>query len=203
MSFYEDRVLPRLISAGMKNKAMAKHRPRIPALARGRVLEIGMGSGLNIPYYGPDVDHLFGLEPSAVLRAEAADQLAAARFPVDVLDGVAERIPLEDKTVDCVVSTWTLCSIPGLDQSLLEIRRVLKDGGQLLFFEHGRAPDPGVARLQDFLAPVFRGLVGCNPNRRIDTAIEAAGFRFDTIERAYLDGPRFIAWHFIGQATPR
>jgi len=203
MGCYGERILPRLIDAGMRNKAMARYRPRIPALAHGRVLEIGLGSGLNIPHYGPAVRHLFGLEPSAHLRTLAQGAAAGAPFPVDLLDAGAEQIPLPDQSVDCVVSTWTLCSIPELDRALLEVRRVLRAGGQLLFFEHGRAPDRAVARLQDWLAPAFRGLAGCNPNRALDAAIEGAGFRFESIERRYLEGPRFIAWHFVGQARPR
>lgn len=204
MGFYTDRILPRIISAGMKNKAMTKHRPRIPVLASGRVLEVGMGSGLNIPYYDSKVTHLFGLEPSEMLQAEAAERAATAGapFPVDFLAAGAENIPLERASMDCVVSTWTLCSIPELDRALAEIRRVLKPDGQLLFLEHGRAPDAAVARWQDRLAPVFRGLAGCNPNRQIDASIESAGFRFAEIERTYFDGPRFISWHFIGKATP-
>lgn len=203
MGCYSKHILPRLIDAGMRNKAMARYRPRIPALAEGRVLEIGLGSGLNIPHYGPAVRHLFGLEPSAHLRSQAASLAAAAPYPVELLDAGAERIPLDDGSMDCVVSTWTLCSIPDLDLALREVRRVLKPGGRLLFFEHGRAPDLTVARTQDWLAPVFRGLAGCNPNRAIDAAIEGAGFRFAAIERSYLEGPRFIAWHFVGQAVPR
>lgn len=121
---------------------------------------------------------------------------------MDFLSTGAENIPLERASVDCVVSTWTLCSIPDLDRALIEVRRVLKPGGQLLFLEHGRAPDITVARWQDRLAPVFRGLAGCNPNRQIDVSIEAAGFRFIDIERGYFDGPRFISWHFVGKATP-
>ncbi len=204
MGFYTDRILPRLISAGMSNKAMTKHRPRIPALASGRVLEIGVGSGLNIPYYSSQVTHLFGLEPSTVLQAEAAElaATAGAPFPVEFLTTGAENIPLERASMDCVVSTWTLCSIPDLDRALVEVRRVLRPGGQLLFLEHGRAPDAAVARWQDRLAPVFRGLAGCNPNRQIDASIEAAGFRFIDIERSYFEGPRFISWHFVGKATP-
>ena len=121
---------------------------------------------------------------------------------MELLAAGAENIPLDSGSVDTVVSTWTLCSIPDLAGSLAEMRRVLRPGGQLLFFEHGRAPDVAVSRWQDRLAPVFRGLAGCNLNRQIDTAIIDAGFRMVDIERSYLDGPRFISWHFVGQATP-
>jgi ubiquinone/menaquinone biosynthesis C-methylase UbiE len=185
----------------MRNKVMARYRPRIPGLATGRVLEIGIGSGLNFPHYSRNVTHLFGLEPSALLREQAADAALAAPFPVELLAAGAESIPLESRSIDSVVSTWTLCSIPDLEGALTEIHRVLRPDGRLLFFEHGRAPDAAVSRWQDRLSPVFRGLAGCNPNRQIDTAITAAGFRMAEIERRYLEGPRFIAWHFIGQAV--
>jgi SAM-dependent methyltransferase len=202
MSFYADRIMPRMIAAGMQNKAMRRYRPRIPPLATGRVLEVGIGSGLNLPYYGREVTRVFGLEPSALLRSEAEAAARSAPFPVELLAAGAESIPLDSASVDTVVSTWTLCSIPDLDAALGEIRRVLRPDGRLLFFEHGRAPDPSVSRWQDRLAPLFRGLAGCNPNRQIDASITSAGFRLIDIERAYLDGPRFISWHFIGQAAP-
>ncbi|MEQ1801602.1 MAG: class I SAM-dependent methyltransferase [Gammaproteobacteria bacterium] len=201
MSFYADRIMPRLIAAGMQNKAMNRYRPRIPPLATGRVLEVGIGSGLNLPYYTREVTRIFGLEPSRLLREQAEAAASSAPCPVELLSAGAESIPLESGSVDTVVSTWTLCSIPDLGAALAEMRRVLRPGGKLLFLEHGRAPDPAVSRWQDRLAPVFRGLAGCNPNRQIDTSIMEAGFRMLEIERAYLDGPRFISWHFIGQAV--
>lgn len=203
MGFYSEQIMPRVIAAGMKNKAMTRYRPRIPALASGTVLEVGIGSGLNLPYYTRNVTRLIGLEPSALLREEAAEAASEAVFPVELLAAGAESIPLESGSIDAVVSTWTLCSIPDLATSLAEIRRVLRPGGQFLFFEHGRAPDAAVSRWQDRLAPLFRGLAGCNPNRQIDADIVAAGFRMVEIERSYLEGPRFISWHFVGQATPR
>jgi len=202
VSFYSDQIMPRVIAAGMRNKAMTRYRPRIPALATGRVLEVGFGSGLNLPYYSRQVTHVFGLEPSALLRQEGAEAARGSPFPVELLAAGAERIPLGAGSVDSVVSTWTLCSIPELDAALAEIRRVLRPGGRLLFFEHGRAPDPSVSRWQDRLAPLFRVMAGCNPNRQIDTSITAAGFRLVDIERSYLEGPRFISWHFVGQAVP-
>lgn len=201
MSFYADRIMPRMIAAGMQNKAMTRYRPRIPSLATGCVLEVGIGSGLNLPYYRREVTRVFGLEPSGYLRQQAAEVARSVAFPVELLAAGAESIPLDSGSVDTVVSTWTLCSIPDLDAALGEIRRVLRPDGRLLFFEHGRAPDPSVSRWQDRLAPLFRGLAGCNPNRQIDVSIASAGFRLADIERSYLDGPRFISWHFVGQAV--
>lgn len=203
MGLYDRRLLPWLIDRGMRNPAMAKYRPRIPPLATGRVLELGAGAGLNFPFYGREVTHLFGLEPADWLRRRAAAAAARAPFPVTLLGSGAEVIPLASASVDTVVSTWTLCSIPGVEAALAEVRRVLRPGGRLLFLEHGRAPDADVARLQDRLTPALRGLAGCSPNRPIDRLIGDAGFRFGLIERTYFEGPRFIAYHYTGSATPR
>lgn len=200
MGLYQNRVLPWLIDRGMRNRVMAGYRPRTPARATGRVLELGVGAGLNLPFYTPAVTQLFALEPSDSLRDQAATLAASVPFPVSLLGSGAEAIPLESASVDTVVTTWTLCSIPDLAAGLAEARRVLKPAGRLLFLEHGRSPDPAVAQRQDRLAPVLHLVAGCHPNRSIDAAIEAAGFRFTAIERTYIEGPRFLAYHFIGEA---
>lgn len=202
MGLYQDKILPVLIARGMDNKVMRKYRPRIPLLARGRVLEVGLGPGLNIPHYTGAVTHLFGLEPSGALLGKAEPHAERAPFPVDFIEGGAEDIPLDSRSVDTIVSTWTLCSIAALESALEEMRRVLRPGGRLLFMEHGRAPDARVARWQDRLKPLFRCLAGCSPNLEMDRLIAAAGFRFAEIEKIYLDGPRFISYHYIGQAQP-
>ncbi len=200
MGLYQNRVLPWLIDRGMRNRIMASYRPRAPGRAAGRVLELGIGAGLNLPFYTPAVTHLFALEPSDSSRDKAATLAPLAPFPVSLIGAGAEAIPLENASVDTVVTTWTLCSIPDLAAGLAEARRVLKPDGRLLFLEHGRSPDAGVAQRQDRLAPVLHLLAGCHPNRRIDQAIEAAGFRFTAIERTYIEGPRFLAYHFMGEA---
>jgi ubiquinone/menaquinone biosynthesis C-methylase UbiE len=202
MSFYTGRILPWLIDRGMRNRAIAKYRPRIPPQAEGRVLEIGVGAGLNIPFYTNKVRHLFALEPADYLRANAAEAAVSAPFPVTLIGAGAENIPLESGSIDTVVSTWSLCSIPGVETALQEMRRTLKPGGRLIFMEHGRAPDAEVARLQDRLAPVFRLLAGCNPNRPMSELIADAGFRMTKLEASYLEGPRFIAYHYVGEARP-
>lgn len=202
MSLYQQRILPWLIDRGMRNKAMTKYRPRIPPLAQGQVLEVGVGAGLNFPYYTRSVQHLFGLEPADPLRESAAEVADSMPFPVTLIASGAEDIPLESGSLDTVVSTWTLCSIPQVELALREMRRVLKPGGRLIFMEHGQAPDADVARLQDRLAPALRLLAGCNPNRPIDRLIKDAGFAITHIEKSYLDGPRFIAYHFVGEARP-
>jgi ubiquinone/menaquinone biosynthesis C-methylase UbiE len=202
MSFYARRILPWLIDRGMRNKAMTAYRPRIPPLAEGRVLEVGVGAGLNFPYYTDRVRHLFALEPADYLRNAAADVADAMPFPVTLIGSGAENIPLASASIDTVVTTWTLCSIPAIEDALQEMRRVLKPAGRLVFMEHGLAPEPEVARQQKRLAPVFRALAGCNPDRPMDQLIAGAGFRITDIEAAYLEGPRFIAYHYIGEARP-
>jgi len=203
MGFYQRHILPHLIAGGMRNSAMAENRPRIAPRANKRVLEVGLGSGLNIPLYTDAVEHLFGLEPLEGLRERARPLAEAAPFPVELMDASAEDIPLEDNSIDTVVSTWTLCSIPDIETALLEMRRVLKPGGRLLFMEHGHAPDPEVVKWQKRLRPVFTRLAGCDLNRRIDALIEGAGFEFSSLDRNYLDGPRFLSYHYIGTATPK
>ncbi|UCG71478.1 MAG: class I SAM-dependent methyltransferase [Chromatiales bacterium] len=203
MGWYADRVLPALIARGMENKQMTKYRPLVPSLASGRVLEVGLGTGLNLEHYGDEVTHVFGLEPARKLLEQAAERAERAAFEVDLIEAGAEAIPLEDASVDTVVTTWTLCSIQDLDTALSEIRRVLKPAGRLLFLEHGRAPDAGVARWQDRLTPLSRPLLGCSLNRPMDRLIDAAGFRFSELRKEYFDGPRFISYHYVGQAQPR
>jgi len=202
MAFWNDSVLPRLIDRGMRNDFMAQHRNRAAPLATGRVLEIGFGSGLNIPEYTDQVEHLFGLEPSAVLCEKAEELVAEAPFPVDFLQTGAESIPLDSNEIDTVVSSWTMCSIPDIEQALQEIRRVLKPGGQFVFIEHGRAPEGSVSRWQDRLEPLTVPLLGCRLNRAMDEVIENAGFRMTDLEKAYMDGPKLISYHYIGQAVP-
>ncbi len=203
MGFWQEHVVPTLVLRGMQNKVITEYRPRIPPLADRRVLEVGIGNGLNIPYYGDDVEHLFGLEPSRKLLDDAGERADAAPFPVELIEASAEDIPLETHSIDTVVSTWTLCSIPAIETAMQEMRRVLKPDGRLLFIEHGRAPDAGVARWQNRLTPVFRALAGCRLNRVMDELIADAGFDLLDLEKSYLQGPKLLAYHYIGQATPR
>lgn len=203
MGFWSRHVQPRLIAGGMRNPAMAAERPGLIGRARGVVLELGIGSGLNLPHYAPGaVERVFGLEPDAWLREKTAAIAADAPVPVELLAAGAEAVPLPAASVDTVVSTWTLCSIPDLPAALAEVRRVLRPGGRLVFLEHGRAPDPGVARWQDRLEPAFIALAGCRPNRAFDRDLATAGFRCDQLAMEYLRGPRFLAFHYRGEAVP-
>ncbi len=192
-----------MIAGGMKNSVMTAQRPRIAPLATGRVLEVGLGSGLNIPLYTSDVDKLYGLEPLPALCSRAEPLALQADFPVELLAASAEEIPLDDNSIDTIVSTWTLCSIPNIEQALVEMRRVLQADGRLLFMEHGHAPDENVVKWQERLAPLFKSLAGCDPTRKMDRLIGDAGFRISELETGYFDGPRFLAYHYVGEARPR
>lgn len=201
MSFYQRHVLPRLLDFAMRQKQMLPFRRRVIGAAEGTVLEIGIGSGLNLPLYGASARVVIGLEPSPELLRMARARAARASVPVELLEASAEAVPLEDASIDSVVTTWTLCTIPDAPRALAEMRRVLKPSGNLLFVEHGRAPEPGVARWQDRLDPLWRRVAGgCHLNRKIDDLISASGFRIDALENARLPGPRTHTFLYEGRA---
>jgi ubiquinone/menaquinone biosynthesis C-methylase UbiE len=202
MSFYNDRVLPRLLNLAMRNKDLQAYRRRLVPAAEGRVLEIGIGSGLNLPFYGPGVTEVVGLDPSAPLLRMAGGQAAGSGVRVRLLEGSAEGIPLEDAGFDTVLTTWTLCSVRDAGAALAEIRRVLKPAGHLLFVEHGSAPDAGVARWQDRLTPLWKPIAGgCHLNRPIETLIRHAGFGLPDLHAGYMAGPRPFTFIYEGRAS--
>lgn len=204
MSLYQRYVLPRLVHASMRQPRFLPYRRRAVQAARGCVLEIGVGSGLNLPLYSQDVTHVIGLEPSATLLAKAREASASAGRPIELVEGTAEAIPLETGTVDTVVTTWTLCTIPDVAAALAEVRRVLGPDGRLLLVEHGRAPDPRVTRWQDRLTPLWRRIAGgCHLNRPIRDLVEGAGFRVEQLETGYMEGPRPMTFTYEGSARPR
>jgi ubiquinone/menaquinone biosynthesis C-methylase UbiE len=203
VSLYQRHVLPRLLHFAMRQAPLLPFRERVLGAAEGRVLEIGIGSGLNLPLYGPHVRIVIGLEPSPELLRMARDRAAAARVPVELLEASAEAVPIASGSVDTVVTTWTLCTIPDAARALAEMRRVLKPGGALLFVEHGRAPEPGVARWQDRLDPVWSRLAGgCHLNRPIAALIADGGFHIDALAHARLPGPRTHTFLYEGRARP-
>jgi ubiquinone/menaquinone biosynthesis C-methylase UbiE len=203
MSFYNDVVLPRLCHLVMGNQRLVPYRERVIGSAEGRVLEIGIGSGLNLPFYRPAVREIVGLEPVPQLIAMARQVAERTPIPVTFIQESAEAIPLENDTVDTVVTTWTLCTIPQAYRALDEMRRVLKSSGRLLFVEHGLAPDVGVRRWQNWLTPAWKRIGGgCHLNRPIRTMIENAGFRLDRVESAYMPGPKPFAFIYEGSAQP-
>jgi ubiquinone/menaquinone biosynthesis C-methylase UbiE len=201
VNVYEKYLLPWLIHWGMRSKVATAERRRVIPLASGTVLEVGVGSGLNLPFYGPKVQRLYALDPSRELWKMARKRVREVSFPVEFLAASAERIPLEDRSVDTVVSTWTLCTIPDPWLALSEMRRVLKPEGQLIFVEHGRSPDPGVEAWQNRFTPVWKRVAGgCHLNRPIDALIADAGFDIMQIERGYRRGPKPMAYLYKGLA---
>jgi ubiquinone/menaquinone biosynthesis C-methylase UbiE len=201
MSFYQRHVLPRLLYMAMRQEALLPFRQRVVSAAEGRVLDVGIGSGLNLPLYVPAVRTVIGLDPSEELLRMARERAAAAPVPVELLEASAEAVPLDAASIDTVVSTWTLCTIPDANRALAELRRVLKPGGTLLFVEHGRAPEPIVALWQERLDPLWRRIAGgCHLNRKIDDLISSSGFRVDTLANARLPGPRTHTFLYEGRA---
>lgn len=198
---YDRHILPHLIDLVMQAPMATREREELIPRACGEVLEIGAGSGLNIPYYHDQVSKLYALEPSARLVDKARPRAAKAAFPVEFLGLKGEAIPLPDATIDTVVCTWVLCSIAQVDVALSEMHRVLKPGGQLLFVEHGLAPTASLAAWQNRLTPLWSCCAGgCQLNRRPDALIEAAGFRLETLEQTYLEGPKLLTYHYKGLA---
>jgi ubiquinone/menaquinone biosynthesis C-methylase UbiE len=185
----------------MRTKQLAPFRERIGARAEGRVLEIGAGSGLNLPYYTDRVSEILGIEPHPTLLGMAA----AKRSPVPArwIDGSAEAIPLQSGSVDTVVTTWTLCSIPDVTAALREMRRVLRPAGLLLFVEHGLASEESVRRWQHRLTPLWKRIAGgCHLDRPIRGLIQDAGFNIASLEANYGEGPKPMVFIYEGSARP-
>ena len=203
MSFYGKWIFPRLVDITMRNREAMRYRSLIVPRASGTVLEIGVGSGLNLAFYGKSVEQLYGLDPSEELLAVARKKARDIAFPVDFLPHQSEEIPLNDHSIDTVVMTWTLCSIPDPLKALREMRRVLKPQGTLLFVEHGLAADARVQRWQNALNPLWSRISGgCNLNRKMDELISASGFRFMEIDMGYAKGPRPMRFMYWGRAEP-
>lgn len=202
-SLWARYALPRLTDLVMRGSAQAKERAKFVPLAVGTVLEVGAGSGLNIPFYGAAVRRLYALDPSNEIWRLARRRLTTAKFPIEYLGCPAESIPLADHAVDSVVSTWTLCTIPDPHAALKEMKRVLTAEGQLIFVEHGRSPEQAVRAWQDRINPAWKRVAGgCNLNRRIDDQLIRAGFRLSNIDRGYSEGPRVFGYLYKGVAVP-
>jgi ubiquinone/menaquinone biosynthesis C-methylase UbiE len=205
MSFYEDRVLPHLINLACSSKPTRKQREKIVPLAEGDVLEIGFGSGLNLPFYDSQkVRKIWGLEPSEGMRRKARPLDDASNADVEFIDLPGEEIPLQADSVDTVLVTYTLCSIPDASAALEGMRRVLKPGGRLLYCEHGIAPDENVRRWQRRLNPTWSKFSGgCNMNRDILGLIRESGFEITNDERMYIPGAKMLSYNFWGSAKIR
>lgn len=185
----------------MSNKEVARCRSQIIPEARGRVLEIGIGSGLNLPFYSSHVVNVCGVDPSRELLQMARKEAGSVVFPVELLNASAEDLPVESETIDTIVMTWTLCSIPDAGKALSEMRRVLKPGGELLFIEHGLAPEAKVRAWQDRINRPWRAVSGgCNLNREVDRLIASAGLAVQRLDTKYLRGPRMFTFTYQGCA---
>jgi len=203
MGFYADRVLPHIINLAMNTKAIKDERRRCLEHVQGSVLEIGFGTGLNLPHYPHTVTKVVGVDPSETSARLARARIAASPFPVELVGLSAERIPVPDAGFESIVSTFTLCTIPDVASALREMRRALQPGGRLYFVEHGRADDPNVERWQDRLNPIQQALFGgCHLNRCIARLIEDAGFEIERLDHGYLKGaPKFGGFLYRGVAT--
>lgn len=204
MSFYNEHILPYVINLAMRNRELRPYRERVLSQARGRVLEIGVGSGLNLPFYGSRVDEILGLDPAARLIAMAEYAASRSKIPVTLITGSAQAIPIDRCSIDTLVTTWTLCSIPDVGAALQEMRRVLKVGGQLLFVEHGLAPEESIRKWQNRLTPLWKRIGGgCHLNRPIRALIESAGFSILRLETGYVKGPSPMTFFYEGCAAPK
>jgi ubiquinone/menaquinone biosynthesis C-methylase UbiE len=203
VSFYRERVLPYVIHLSMQQPTVIPYRQRVISKADGRILEIGFGSGLNLPFYSATATHVIGIEPSPKLLSMAKKAIRPGVPSTELLEASAEAIPLDDRSIDTVVTTWTLCTIPDVTRALDEMRRVLKPEGRLLFVEHGLSPDAGVRRWQDRLNPVWKAVGGgCHLNRPIRKLIEGSGFRIDQMDTGYGKGPKPLTFMYEGVARP-
>ena len=202
MGFYVDRVLPRVTDLALSGREFARIRARVCAGLSGEVLEVGFGSGRNVPHYAAAVSRVRAVDPATAGRALAAKRVAASPVPVAYVGLDGEQLPLADETVDHVLTTWTLCTIPDVGRALAEMHRVLRPGGSLHFVEHGRAPQPRVARWQDRLTPIQRRVFGgCHLNRPIDELIERGGFAPTRLDTYFASGPKVFGHFLEGAAT--
>ena len=202
MNFYDRWVLPPILDLVMRQTQLEKYRREVVGATTGRVLEVGVGSGLNFPFYGKQVEIVFGIDPSPQLLAIARRRADVAGVRAELLQGFATAIPLSDSTIDTVVMTWTLCSITDPLAALREIRRVLKPDGKLLFVEHGLSPEPGVERWQHRLTPIWCRLAGgCHLDRKMDDLIRSAGFDLTELRTEYASGPRPMTYMYVGCAS--
>jgi ubiquinone/menaquinone biosynthesis C-methylase UbiE len=202
MGIYTDRVLPRVTDRLLRGEPIERLRAQAAAGLAGEVLEVGFGSGRNVPHYPAAVARVRAVDPAAVGRKLAADRVARSPVPIEYIGLDGQQLPLDDASVDHVLITWTLCTIPDAGRALAEVRRVLRPGGALHFAEHGRAPDPAVVRWQRRLNPLQRRLFGgCHLDRPIDELVRGAGLDLTELDAAYLEGPKPFSYIYRGVAT--
>lgn len=201
-SWYERTLLPYLLDFSCSLKPIQKQRMKVIPRARGRVLEIGIGTGLNLPFYDRTrISSIVGVDPGLLMHKLALKRSMQAGLKVELVGVSAERLPVEDASFDTVVSTYTLCTIPDPVAALKELRRALVPGGKLLFSEHGRAPDENVLKWQTRLQPFWMKVAGgCRMDRDIPALLEQAGFRPE-VQSRYIPGPRILSYHYWGEAV--
>lgn len=205
MGFYRDRVYPHIVQALGNPKPIDDIRRRMVHLAQGRVLELGVGPGVNFAYYDASkVSKVFALEPNPGMLRRAAAERRRVNVDVEFIDLPGEKIPLQAATVDTVVSTFTMCTIPGIEKALTGVRRVLRPGGQLIFFEHGMSPDSRVRKWQRRVEPFFKlAFEGCHVTRHIPSLITGSGFGIDRLDQGYMAPfPKSGTYCFWGVARP-
>lgn len=206
MGFYEKYIVPRIINVACGTKPISYQRRKVVPQAEGRILEIGIGTGLNLEYYDPSkVEKLIGLDPSEESWRIAGDRAKDLPFDVEFIGLPGEEIPLDANSVDTVLVTFSLCTIPEPEKALEGMRRVLRPGGKMIFCEHGAAPDAGVRKWQDRVNPVWKVVCGgCNLNREIPSIIESSGFKIGKLETMYLPStPKIAGFNYWGAAQAR
>lgn len=204
MGIYTERLLPRLIDITMRGRQFAEIRARVAAGLGGRVVEVGFGSGLNVPHYPRGVTEILAVDPSGAARRLAAERIAASSVPIGFVALDGQELPLPAASVDHVLSTWTMCTIPDLDRALAEVNRVLRPGGTLRFVEHGLSPDPRVTRAQARLTPIQRRLAGgCHLNRPIDEHVRRSGLELVRLTNYHMRGPKAFGYTYEGVAAKR
>lgn len=203
-NLYERYVLPTLIDKACGQPPMTELRARYVSQAVGHVLEIGIGSGLNLSHYGPEVSSVTGIDPAAELTVKAEQRAERIAAEVNVIGVSGEMLPVDNDEFDTVVCTWTLCSIPNPYRAVAEMRRALKPGGQLIFVEHGKSEEPNIAKWQRRIEPIWKKIGGgCHLTRRADDLLTDGGFHLREFESGYQPGPKFAAFMMHGIATPR
>ena len=204
MNLYNKHILPKVVNYVCKQKPTMKQREKVIPLAEGRVLEIGIGSGLNLSFYDASrVQQLTAIDPSEDMWKKNEINLNKLEYDFQFIKAFAENIPEDSNTFDSAVITYTLCTIPDTHKALEEIKRVLKPNGELIFCEHGKAPDAAIKRWQNFINPLWKRLGGgCNLNRNIPLILEDSGFKINKMETMYIPGWKPASYNYWGSAIP-